>query len=102
MIVCVCAPAWRCAGYILRLVSQVLNLMRLVCALALMLVNKRARQVDVLTCFAPSGLPCRVPSACLLQRRYGYAVVAMVGLGLYAAATISRVEDVHREGRKPK
>ena len=37
-----------------------------------------------------------------LQRRYGYAVVAMVGLGLYAAATISRVEDVHREGRKPK
>ncbi|KAK9839231.1 hypothetical protein WJX81_002899 [Elliptochloris bilobata] len=34
--------------------------------------------------------------------RYGYAAVALIGLGLYAVATISRVEDVHREARKPK
>jgi len=36
------------------------------------------------------------------RRRYGYALVALVGLGLYAAATINRVENVHREARKPK
>ena len=36
------------------------------------------------------------------RRRYGYALVALVGLGLYAAATINRVETVHREARKPK
>ena len=49
-----------------------------------------------------AALQCACTQPMRMQRRYGYAVVALVGLGLYAAATISRVEDVHREGRKPK